>query len=133
MSKLEIDAKTENLDRVNDFIADNLMGCPMKLLMQIDLVVEEVFVNIAHYAYKDAVGKAWITCGLDKENNLLTIIFEDEGVQFDPLAKDDPDITASAEEREIGGLGIFLTKKLMDDVSYERKDGKNILTLVKKL
>ena len=133
MSKLEIDAKTENLDKVNDFIADNLMGCPMKLLMQIDLVVEEVFVNIAHYAYKDAVGKAWITCGLDKENNLLTIIFEDEGVQFDPLAKDDPDITASAEEREIGGLGIFLTKKLMDDVSYERKDGKNILTLVKKL
>ena len=133
MSKLEIDAKTENLDRVNDFIADNLMGCPMKLLMQIDLVVEEVFVNIAHYAYKDAVGKAWITCGLDKENNLLTIIFEDEGVQFDPLAKDDPDITASAEEREIGGLGIFLTKKLMDDVSYERKDGKNKLTLVKKL
>ncbi len=133
MSKLEIDAKTENLDRVNDFIADNLIGCSMKLLMQIDLVVEEVFVNIAHYAYKDAVGKAWITCGLDKENNLLNIVFEDEGVQFDPLAKDDPDITASAEEREIGGLGIFLTKKLMDDVSYERKDGKNILTLVKKL
>lgn len=133
MSKLEIDAKTENLDQVNDFIADNLMGCPMKLLMQIDLVVEEVFVNIAHYAYKDAVGKAFITCKLDKENDLLTLIFEDEGVQFDPLAKDDPDITASAEEREIGGLGIFLTKKLMDDVSYERKDGKNILTLVKKL
>ena len=133
MSKLEIDAKTENLDKVNDFIADNLMGCPMKLLMQIDLVVEEVFVNIAHYAYKDTVGKAFITCKLDKENDLLTLIFEDEGVQFDPLAKDDPDITASAEEREIGGLGIFLTKKLMDDVSYERKDGKNILTLVKKL
>ncbi len=133
MSKLEIDAKVENLDRVNDFFADNLMGCPMKLLMQIDLVVEEVFVNIAHYAYKDTVGKAWITCELDKENNILTLVFEDEGMQFDPLAKEDPDITASAEEREIGGLGIFLTKKLMDDVSYEYRDGKNILTLAKKL
>ncbi|MBQ8942272.1 MAG: ATP-binding protein [Firmicutes bacterium] len=133
MSKLEIDAKVENLDRVNDFFADNLMGCPMKLLMQIDLVVEEIFVNIAHYAYKDAVGKAWITCELDKENNILTLVFEDEGMQFDPLAKEDPDITASAEEREIGGLGIFLTKKLMDDVSYEYRDGKNILTLAKKL
>ncbi|MBO5560161.1 MAG: ATP-binding protein, partial [Firmicutes bacterium] len=116
MSELVVDAKTENLEQVNDFIADNLMGCPMKLLMQIDLVVEEVFVNIANYAYKDKVGKAKVMCELDKENNLLTIVFEDKGVPFDPLSKEDPDITAGADEREIGGLGIFLTKKLMDEV-----------------
>ncbi len=133
MSELVVDAKTENLEQVNDFIADNLMGCPMKLLMQIDLVVEEVFVNIANYAYKDKVGKAKVMCELDKENNLLTIVFEDKGVPFDPLSKEDPDITAGADEREIGGLGIFLTKKLMDEVLYENKDGKNILKLIKKL
>ena len=133
MSELVVDAKTENLEQVNDFIADNLMGCPMKLLMQIDLVVEEVFVNIANYAYKDKVGKAKVMCELDKENNLLTIVFEDKGVPFDPLSKEDPDITAGADEREIGGLGIFLTKKLMDEVLYENKDGKNILKLIKYL
>ena len=133
MSEIIVDAKTENLETINDFIADNLMGCPMKLLMQIDLVVEEVFVNIANYAYKDKNGKAKISCDLNPETNLLTIVFEDDGIPFDPLAKDDPDITASAEEREIGGLGIFLTKKLMDEVNYENKNGKNILTLVKKI
>ena len=133
MSAIEIDAKVENLEQLNDFIADKLMGCPMKLLMQIDLVVEEIFVNIASYAYKDGGGKARVSCDLDKEKNLLTLVFEDEGVPFDPLAKEDPDITASAEEREIGGLGILLTKKLMDDVSYKNEGGKNILTLVKKL
>ena len=133
MSELVIDAKVENLEQVNDFIAENLMGFPMKLLMQIDLVVEEVFVNIANYAYKEETGKAKVICELDSENNLLTLVFEDKGVPFDPLSKEDPDVTATAEEREIGGLGIFLTKKLMDEVRYENKDGKNILTLIKKL
>lgn len=133
MSELIVDAKIENLEKINDFIADNLMGCPMKLLMQIDLVVEEVFVNIANYAYKDKEGKAKISCELNSETNLLTIIFEDDGVPFDPLAKDDPDITLPAESREIGGLGIFLTKKLMDEVNYKNTGGKNILTLVKKI
>ena len=133
MSELVIDAKVENLEQVNDFIAENLMGFPMKLLMQIDLVVEEVFVNIANYAYKEKTGKAKVTCELDSENSLLTLVFEDKGVPFDPLSKEDPDVTATAEEREIGGLGIFLTKKLMDEVRYENKDGKNILTLIKKL
>lgn len=131
MARLETEAKTENLDKINDFTADILIGKPMKLLMQIDLAVEEIFVNIANYAYEDKIGKVWVECTL--ENDILTIIFEDEGKPFDPLKKDDPDVTASAEEREIGGLGIFLTKKLMDDVNYEYKNGRNVLTLVKKI
>ena len=133
MSWFEVDAKVENLEKVNDYIADKLMGCPMKLLMQIDLVVEEIFVNIANYAYKDGEGKVRISCEVDEEKKLFTAVFEDDGVPFDPLAKEDPDITASADEREIGGLGIFLTKKLMDEVSYENKDGVNKLTIIKKL
>ena len=133
MNQLKTEAKTENLELINDFLAENLIGCPMKLLMQTQLAVEEKFVNIAHYAYKDKTGEVNVLCELDKEKNLFTIIFEDTGIPFDPLKREDPDVTATAEERNIGGLGIFLTKKLMDEVSYENKDGKNILTLMKKL
>lgn len=133
MNQLNIAAKTENLEIVNDFLAENLIGCPMKLLMQTQLAVEEIFVNISHYAYKDKTGEVNVLCELDKEKNLFTIIFEDTGIPFDPLKRDDPDVTATAEERNIGGLGIFLTKKLMDEVHYENKDGKNILTLIKKI
>ena len=133
MNQLKIAAKTENLEIVNDFLAEKLIGCPMKLLMQTQLAVEEIFVNIAHYAYKDKAGEVNVLCELDKEKNLFTIIFEDTGIPFDPLKRDDPDVTATAEERNIGGLGIFLTKKLMDEVRYENKDGKNTLTLIKKI
>ena len=133
MNQLKTEAKTENLELINDFLAENLICCPMKLLMQTQLAVEEIFVNIAHYAYKDKTGEVNVLCELDKEKNLFTIIFEDNGIPFDPLKREDPDVTATAEERNIGGLGIFLTKKLMDEVSYENKDGKNILTLMKKL
>ncbi|MBR1735839.1 MAG: ATP-binding protein [Firmicutes bacterium] len=133
MNQLKTEAKTENLELVNDFLRENLIGCPMKVLMQTELAVEEVFVNIAHYAYKDETGEAFVSCELDKEKNMFTIVFEDTGIPFDPLKRDDPDVTASAEERDIGGLGIFLTKKLMDEVRYENKDGKNILTLIKNL
>ena len=133
MNPLKIAAKTENLEIVNDFLAEKRIGCPMKLLMQTQLAVEEIFVNIAHYAYKDKTGEVNVLCELDKEKNLFTIIFDDTGIPFDPLKRDDPDVTATAEERNIGGLGIFLTKKLMDEVHYENKDGKNILTLIKKI
>ena len=133
MASIELDATVENLETVNDFLADQLIGYPMKLLMQLNLVVEEIYVNIAHYAYKDVVGKARISCDIDSDTNLLTIVFEDKGVPFNPLEKDDPDITASADEREIGGLGIFLTKKMMDEVKYENVDGINRLTVMKKL
>ena len=89
------------------------------------------FVNIAHYAYNPEVGEAWISASF--VDNVLTIVFKDNGKEFNPIAKDDPDITLSAEERDIGGLGIFLTKKFMDSVDYKYKDGQNILTLRKRI
>ena len=91
--------------------------------MQIDLAVEEIFVNIANYAYRPV-----------RENPLeVTLTFLDSGAPYDPLAKEDPDITLDVKDRQIGGLGIFLVKQTMDDVKYEYKNGRNILTLTKNL
>ena len=128
---LHIEADTANLDEVNSFLSAYLeaIGCPRRTQMQIGLAAEEIFTNISNYAYAPAKGYADIR--LDCEANTVSIVFEDRGVPYDPLKKEDPDITLSAKERQIGGLGIYMTKKLMDDVQYEYKDNKNILKLVK--
>ena len=135
MDKLDILAKTENLDTVIDFVNKHLEGveCPMKIQMQIDVAVEEIFVNIANYAYGTGEGPATVRINVDNQNKIVDITFIDNGVPYDPLAKEDPDITLSAQERQIGGLGIFMVKKSMDDVTYEYRDGHNILTLKKGL
>lgn len=104
--------------------------CNMKTQMMISVMVEEIFVNIASYAYPDGCGTATITMDFD-ENDKLSISFIDSGLEFNPLAKEDPDITLSAEERGIGGLGIYMVKQTMEDVKYERVDGKNILSFKK--
>ena len=104
----------------------------MKAQMQIDIAVEEIFVNIASYAYESGDGKAVISVSTT-DDNAVHITFTDMGIPYDPLAKEDPDITLSASERQIGGLGIFMTKKIMDEVKYEHRDGCNILKLVKKI
>ncbi len=125
-------ADDEKLQEVNDFIHSFLPAdCDLMLLNQIDLAVEEIFVNIAHYAYSGKGGEASVTCSI--ADGTMTITFEDCGIPFNPLEKKDPDITLSAEERSIGGLGIFLTKKFMDSVNYVYEDGKNKLTFSKKL
>lgn len=133
MRELDIEAKTENLDQVLAFVDEELekYECGMKTQMQIDIAVEEIFVNIAHYAYNPAVGKA--TIRIEVTDGTVSLTFIDNGIPYDPLAKEDPDITLSAEERQIGGLGIFMVKKSMDDVKYEYKDGSNILTFSKDL
>ena len=105
----------------------------MKVMMQIEIAVEEIYVNIVHYAYNPEIGKATIRCEVTDNPMQVIIQFMDSGVPFDPLAKEDADITLSAEEREIGGLGIFMVKKSMDEVSYEYKEGKNVLTIRKVL
>ena len=105
--------------------------CPMKAAMQLTVALEEIYVNVAHYAYPNPPGQ--LDLGLDYSDNTVTMQFIDSGTPFDPLAKEDPDISLSVEERRIGGLGIFMVKKTMDNVSYEHKDGKNMLTLVKKV
>ena len=125
--ELKIKASDENIQSVNNFIHSVIPSdCDEMILNQIDLAVEEIFVNIAHYSGSQ---EALINCSF--ENDKLEIIFSDNGVPFNPLAKADPDITLNAEEREIGGFGIFLTKKFMDSVSYEYKDGRNCLRMIK--
>ena len=131
--KLRVPALPEKLDEVTAFIDGVLEenGCPMKMQMQIDLAVEEIFVNIASYAYGGANGDAEI--GLFVENGEITMVFTDAGIAYDPLAKPDPDVTLSADDRPIGGLGIFLVKKIMDAVTYRRENGLNVLTVKKKI
>lgn len=128
-----------DLDSLNDVLAfvDGEMeraGCSMKLMTQVDMAVEEIFVNIAHYAYPpDQTGWALIRCQVEQDPLRIQVQFVDGGVPFNPLAKKDADITLSAEERNIGGLGILMVKRSMDAVDYVYSDGKNILTLTKRL
>lgn len=125
-------AVDENLEQVINLIHTQIpSSCPEEILNKIDLAVEEIYVNISHYAYKDKTGDALINCSF--EGNTLEVQFIDSGIKFNPLEKADPDITAPLEERDIGGLGIFLTKKFMDSVDYEYKDNKNVLTIKKRI
>lgn len=133
MKQIKVKADTAELDNVLSF-ADTILeelGCSVKAQMQIDIAIEEIFVNIAHYAYPEAEGEAVIYVEPCEGSSSVTITFEDEGIPYDPLKNEDPDITLSADDRPIGGLGIFMVKKSMDEVSYEYKDGKNRLTIKK--
>ena len=135
MKELTVPATLEQLETVQAFIEGELEqhGCPMKTMLQVSVAVEEIYVNIARYAYHPELGEATIRCAVGGDPLQVTIQFLDSGKPFDPLAKPDADITLSAEERQIGGLGILMVKKTMDDVLYEYKDGCNILTLKKNI
>ena len=135
MKEKVFSATKEALSDVMAFTEECLEGfeCPMKSSMAICVAVEEIFVNIASYAYGDGTGEASLSFGFDENERLMTLIVSDEGIPFNPLEKAEPDITLSAAERDIGGLGIFITKKTMDTVSYKNENGRNILTMTKKL
>ena len=135
MKEKVFSAKKDTLPEVMAFTEECLesFDCPMKSLMAICVAVEEIFVNIASYAYGEGDGNASFMFGFDENERLMTLIVSDEGIPFNPLERDEPDITLSAAEREVGGLGIFITKKTMDTISYRFEDNKNILTMTKKL
>ncbi len=135
IKEIEVDAEDARLEDVIAFLEENLenVDCPPRVQTQLCVAAEEIFVNIAHYAYGTGKGKAAVRIAISGEPVTVILTFMDNGMPFDPLAKEDPDITLPAEEREIGGLGIFMTKKIMDDVSYEYRDGKNILRMKKQL
>ena len=135
MKELTIAATVENIETVTDFVNEQLeaLDCPMKAQMQIDIAIDELFGNIAHYAYNPEVGSATVRVEVIEDPLAVVITFIDNGVPYDPLAKADPDTTLSAEERKIGGLGIYMVKKSMDEIAYEYKDGQNILKIKKKL
>ena len=133
MTNKTFPAKTEALSDVLGFVEQTLesFDCPMKTQMAICVAIEEVFVNVAHYAYGGGEGNMSLGIGFDEKNRAITFRMTDKGIPFDPLKKPDPDITRSAEEREIGGLGIFITKQTMDSVTYAYENGENILTMIK--
>ena len=135
MKELTITATAENIETVTAFVNEQLeaLACPMKAQIQIDIAIDELFSNIAHYAYTPDVGSASVRVEVTQEPLAVIITFIDGGVPYDPLTAADPDITLSAQERQVGGLGIYMVKKSMDEITYEYKDGKNILSIKKKL
>ena len=135
MKELIVEADRKNLNKVQAFIDEELeaVDCPMLTQTAIDIAVEELFVNIASYAYDTGIGTAVVQVTVNEEPLSVEITFIDNGRQYDPLSKADPDTTLSAGQRKKGGLGVFMVKKSMDDVIYEYKDGKNILTIKKNL
>ena len=133
MKELNVLANLDSVDEVMEFVTGELeqLNCSMKVQTQIEIAVEELFVNIANYAYNPDEGPATVRVEVEKEPPAISITFIDEGVPYDPLAKEDPEVTLGADERQIGGLGIFMVKESMDDIDYEYKDGKNILHIRK--
>lgn len=129
------DAVIEEFNNVISFVENELetAGVSFKVISQVGVCVDEIFTNISSYAYKPETGSAKVKVEILEDPTRVELTFIDQGKHFNPLEKDDPDVNLSAEEREIGGLGIFMVKKLMDDVSYEYKDGKNILTIIKNI
>ena len=134
-AELSLEAADENLDRVIAFVDERLeaLDCLPHEQMQVDDAVEELFINIAHYAYAPQTGPVTVRVETEKDPKAVSITFIDGGTPYDPLAKADPDITASVEERPIGGLGIYMVKQSMDSVDYRCQNGRNMLTIRKKL
>lgn len=135
MKQITLTADTGRMDEVLDFINAELEmhDAPMKSIMQIDIAAEEIFVNIAHYAYEPGPGEVTVCLEVEAAPPCAVLRFIDRGRPYDPLSREDPDVSLDVEEREIGGLGIYMVKKSMDEVSYARENGQNILTIRKLL
>ncbi len=131
MKKIIVPAALEQIDVIQEFVGTELeaVGFPIKEQTRLSIALDEILSNIVYYAYPDGKGDIGVSC--DAEGGQVTVVIEDGGIPYNPLEKDDPDVTLSAEERKIGGLGIFMVKKIMDDVRYEYTDGKNTLTIQK--
>ena len=131
--KMTVDATVDNLSKVLAFIDEQLEAnnCPMRVMLEIDVAAEEIFVNVASYAYTSGIGSVAIEVNFEEKPKAVAIRFIDSGIPYNPLEKEDPDVTLPAEKRGIGGLGVFMVKKSMDEVTYEYKDGKNHLTIRK--
>jgi len=130
MNELLIEAKIENMNTVQDFISERIKDCSSSIQNQIGLVIDEIFSNIANYAYNPTIGEALIRITVGED---ITLEFEDSGAPYNPLLNEDPDIMLELDERAIGGLGIFLVKDTMDSVEYRHEGNKNILTIRKKI
>ena len=135
MKEITVDATIENMNTVTAFVDDFLdqIACPMKSKIQINIVIDEIFGNICHYAYKDSVGAVTVRVESGNTPKAVFLTFTDNGIPYNPLETEDPDITSSSEERKIGGLGIYLVKKNMDEMKYEYVNKQNRLWMEKRL
>lgn len=135
MKELTVGATVDNIRIVTDFVNELLetIDCPIKAQVQIDVAIDELFSNIAYYAYNSETGLVTVRVEIEEAPLSVEVTFIDQGVPYDPLSKEDPDVTLAAEERKIGGLGIYMVKKSMDAVTYEYKDGQNILRIKKNI
>ena len=133
--ELTVDAAVENIPALTEFVEAELdaVDCPMKAKMQLTMAIDEIAANIAQYAYAPGTGPVTLRFAFEEETRTVTLTFLDKGMPYNPLEKEDPDVSLSAEDRPIGGLGIYLVKKTMDSVAYEYKFGQNVLTIEKKL
>ncbi len=139
--EITVDARAENIGIVTAFAEQLLQscGCPLEVQMQIDIAIDELLGNIAAYAYHPMRGQVTVQVEIEKgkeeekekASSAALITFLDSGRRYDPLAKADPETSLSAEERQVGGLGIYMVKKIMDDISYQYRDGKNVLRIKK--
>ncbi len=134
VSEYRTTASAGNLDALNDFIEEKLeaLSCPPKTIIQIRIAVDEIFSNIANYAYQEGNGPVAVLLEDSEEPRSVILRFTDSGKPFDPLSVPAPDLTLPPEERPVGGLGIYMVRKTMDRVSYEYRDGKNVLTIEKR-
>ena len=130
-----LEAKVENLPALTAYIEEELdrTDCSMKARMQLDVAVDELFSNISRYAYAPDTGDVTVRFDYDESERTVSITFKDRGIPYDPTKKADPDVTLPAEDRTVGGLGIYLVKKTMDGITYRREDGCNILCIRKKI
>ena len=135
MASMTVEATIENIPAVTDFVNGELekLDCPPKAQTQIDIAIDELFGNIAMYAYTPETGPATVSIDVEEDPLSVIITFIDNGVPFDPLSSEEPDISLPVEQRKIGGLGVFLVKKIMDDVTYEYREGRNILRIKKSI
>ena len=133
--EITVAAAVENLEAVTAFVDACLeeIGCSPRAQVQLDVAVDELFSNIAYYDYPERTGEVTLRLEATEEPPCAMLTFIDSGIPYDPLSRADPDTTLSAEERQIGGLGVYMVKKSMDDVSYAYEDGKNILKITKRL
>ena len=135
MGEITVEAVTDSISRVTAFVDEELerIGCPMKANMQLDICIDEIFGNIANYAYGSGSGNATVQLDFDEAERVVTLTFIDSGMAFDPRDAPEPDTTSPLEERPIGGLGLFMVKNMTDSLDYRREGGCNILTIAKRI
>ena len=135
MAQMTFPATLENIEAATDFMNGILESadCPMRTQMKLAVALDELMSNVARYAYAPGTGDVTVSVEVLEDPKRAVITLTDSGVPYDPLQKEDPDVTLSAEERNIGGLGIYIVKQSMDSMTYEYRDGQNVLTIVKNI